>query len=664
MCGIAGILSKNSNEQLKQHALGMAKALSHRGPDAHDTWVSSNMLAMVHTRLSIQDLSPNGNQPMASHSGRYVIVFNGEVYNFQTLRTELESLGHKFKGGSDTEVILAAIEEHGLKKALLQFEGMFAFALWDKKDESLTLCRDRLGEKPLYYGWVNNQFIWASELKALHTLPFWNAKIREESIPAYLKYGYIPTPYTMHENIYKLIPGSTLKFTAEQVFNKSLNFSPFCSSNQNETHPEYYWNFSDIVSAYKNQPKVGYQASVNNLDELLQHVISEQMISDVPYGAFLSGGIDSSLVTSIMQSLSSTPINTFTIGFSEKDFNEALFAKEISEHLGTNHHELYISSNDCLDLVPKIPDIMGEPFSDSSVLPAYFVSALARKHVTVSLSGDGGDELFCGYNRYTKTNQIWNKVKHYPFSLRKTIAALLNLFPATMVDNIYSIVSKFLNSDSKNTRVGLKLQKLSKLLTLNDIDKIYEMLISYCNDSNITAGISSNSPLLSSEVSNLLNKETNFIERAMAIDTTTYLLDDNLVKVDRTSMASSLETRLPLLNHKVLEFAWALPLEAKLGVKESKRILRDVLYKRVPRELIERPKMGFSVPIAEWLKGPLKNWAENLLLEKTNLEHGYLNAKLIKKLWLNHLKGKQDNTASLWSILMFQAWYIYTNGPN
>jgi len=656
MCGIAGIISESSNEQLNLYANGMAQALSHRGPDAHDTWVHNNKLAMIHTRLSIQDLSPNGNQPMASHNGRYIIVFNGEVYNFQTLRNELETQGHQFKGGSDTEVILAAIEEYGLDKAVLKFEGMFAFSLWDKKEECLHLCRDRLGEKPLYYGWINNQFVWASELKALQTLPFWNPKIREESISAYLKYGYIPTPYTMHKNCFKLIPGSILTLTPKQIFNKSINFSPYCSDNTNELHPKYYWNFSKVAAAHKNRESINYEDAVNNLDELLQHVTSEQMISDVPYGAFLSGGIDSSLVTSIMQSLSSTPINTFTIGFSEKDFNEAIFAKDISKHLGTNHHELYISSNDCLDLVPKIPGMMDEPFADSSVLPAYFVSALARKHVTVSLSGDGGDELFCGYNRYTKTDKIWNKVKHYPLSVRKLLATLLNLFPATMIDNVYSLISKFLNNSSKNTRVGLKLQKLAKLLKLNDIDKIYEMLISYCTDVNITIGITDHSPLLSHEVAMLFDKETHFIERAMAIDTTTYLLDDNLVKVDRTSMASSLETRLPLLNHKVVEYAWSLPLEAKLGSNTPKRILRDVLYKRVPKELIERPKMGFSVPISEWLKGPLKEWAESLLLEKSNLEHGYLNSQLIEKLWTNHLSGKQDNTASLWSILMFQQW--------
>ena len=658
MCGIAGILSQRSNEQLNQYAQHMAQALTHRGPDAHDTWINNNTLAMVHTRLSIQDLSPNGSQPMASYSGRYTIVFNGEIYNFHTIRKELETLGHKFKGGSDTEVLLAAIEEYGLTKAIVQFEGMFAFALWDTKDQSLTLCRDRLGEKPLYYGWFNNQFIWASELKALHALPFWSPKIREDSIPAYLQYGYIPTPFSMYQDCYKLIPGSTLKLTAEQIFNNNISFSPYCSDNKNEIHPEYYWKFSDVVATHKNRPTIDYNDAVNNLDQLLQHVVSEQMISDVPYGAFLSGGIDSSLVTSIMQSLSPTPINTFTIGFNEKDFNEALFAKDISKHLGTNHHELYISSNDCLNLVPKIPEIMDEPFADSSVLPAYFVSALAREHVTVCLSGDGGDELFCGYNRYTKTNQIWNKVKSYPLALRKVIAALLNLFPATMVDQIYSLISSFLNSSSKNTRVGLKLQKLAKLLKLNDIDEIYEMLISYCTDSNITVGLSNSSPLLSNDIANQFNKDTHFIERAMAIDTTTYLLDDNLVKVDRTSMASSLETRLPLLNHKVLEYAWSLPLEAKLSSSSTKRILRDVLYKRVPRELIERPKMGFSVPIAEWLRGSLKDWAENLLLEKQNLEHGYLDSALISKLWQSHLSGKEDNTASLWSILMFQQLYL------
>ena len=656
MCGIAGIVSPHANEQLTQYTLNMAQALSHRGPDAHDSWVHKNKLAMCHTRLAIQDLSAHGQQPMHSANGRYIIVFNGEIYNFQTLRAELETLGHQFRGGSDTEVILASIEEYGLEKSVLKFEGMFAFSLWDKKEENLYLCRDRLGEKPLYYGWINGQFVWASELKALLTLPFWNAKIRESSIPAYLKYGYIPTPFTMYNDCYKLIPGSILKLSNEQLFDKSLNFSPYCSDNTNELHPVYYWKFSDVVCQHKNRTEINYNDAVNKLDELLQHVISEQMISDVPYGAFLSGGIDSSLVASIMQSLSSTPVNTFTIGFNEKDFNEALFAKKISDHLGTNHHELYISSNDCLNLVPDIPGIMDEPFADSSILPAYFVSKLARENVTVCLSGDAGDELFCGYNRYTKTNQIWKKVKHFPVNIRHVIAAVLGLFPATMIDRMYSLLSTFLQDTSKNTRVGLKVQKLAKLLTLNNIDEIYEMLISYCHNLDSLVNISSRSPLLSDEVNNLFDSEEHFIERAMAMDTTTYLLDDNLVKVDRTSMALSLETRLPLLNHQVVEYAWSLPLEAKLGEYETKRILRDILYRRVPRELIERPKMGFSVPISNWLTGALKEWAENLLLEKSSLSHGYLNSKSVNKLWQNHLNGKQDNTAALWSILMFQAW--------
>ena len=291
MCGIAGILSRSSNEQLKQQANGMANALLHRGPDAHDTWIHNNTLAMVHTRLSIQDLSPNGSQPMASCHGRYIIVFNGEIYNFQTLRTELETSGYKFKGGSDTEVILAAIEEYSLEKAIEKFEGMFAFALWDKKEQNLYLCRDRLGEKPLYYGWVNNHFVWASELKALHSLPFWQTEIRESSIPAYLKYGYIPTPFTMYKNCYKLIPGSLLKLSAEQVFSKNIHFSPYCpseknSGQQNAIHPEYYWQFSNVAAKHNNRPTLNYADAVNYLDELLQHVISKQMISDVPYGAF------------------------------------------------------------------------------------------------------------------------------------------------------------------------------------------------------------------------------------------------------------------------------------------------------------------------------------------------------------------------------------------
>ena len=656
MCGIAGIFSTTGNDSLQINIDRMVTAIQHRGPDDKGSWISDN-LAFGHARLAIQDLSPNGKQPMRSRNERYVIAFNGEIYNFISIRDSLKKLGHQFIGGSDTEVMLAAFEEWGLNQALEKFEGMFAFSLWDKLEKTLHLCRDRLGEKPLFYAWTDHGLVWASELKALTSLPFWKGDINTDSVISYLKYGYVPAPNSIYQNCYKLVPGSILAITDELLSNPH-KFSPVCSAQKNIISPEYYWKFSDVILQTKSSNPANYEDSIEELDQLLAKVIKDQMISDVPYGAFLSGGIDSSLVSSIMQSLSSNPINTFTIGFTEKDFNEAVFAKEISTHLGTNHHELYISSQDCLDLVPRISSIMDEPFADSSVLPAYFVSSMAKQHVTVSLSGDAGDELFCGYNRYTKPEEIWSKVKHIPPSFRILIANILGLFPPAMIDKVYRLLSAFIFSKNKNTRIGLKVQKLSQLLKINDIDEVYEMLLCYCHDiENIMSINVSSSKKLTTITAQSLNLSMDFVNRAMAIDTLTYLPDDNLTKVDRTSMASSLETRQPLLNHKVVEKAWQLPLEMKLHHGTTKRILRDILYKRVPRKLIERPKMGFSVPIASWLKGPLKDWAQSLLLDSQNMQHGYFDQTSLNKTLSDHLEGRKDNSACLWNILMFQAWY-------
>ncbi|MGX5172735.1 asparagine synthase (glutamine-hydrolyzing) [Aliikangiella sp. IMCC44653] len=660
MCGIAGIITQNLDLNLPQLSAQMARSLAHRGPDDNDYWIEKNLthcqLGMVHTRLSIQDLSAHGRQPMQSASQRYCIVYNGEVYNFKRLRSQLESKGYSFSSGSDTEVILAAIEAYGLHQAVALFEGMFAFALWDKKHQTLSLCRDRLGEKPLYYGWYQDSFYWTSELKALQQLDSWKAPVNHAILPQYLKYGYVPQPDSIYEKHYKLLPGSILSFSLEQLF--SAKFSPKTVQDKATICPKPYWNLADFTSKENRNTHLSYAQAVESLDELLNHVVQDQMISDVPFGAFLSGGIDSSLTTSIMQAQSQVPINTFTIGFKEKDYNEAGFAAEIAKHLGTNHHEMIIESKDCLNLVQNIPQIMSEPFADSSVLPAYFVSKMAREEVTVALSGDAGDELFCGYNRYTHTAEIWTKLNRLPYPIRQVLSKTILLFPPAMYETIYNLLSKALSSSNKNTRVGLKIQKLAKMLAKRDSTEIYEMLIAYCQpEDSIPQTTATYYNLLDSDLIANLDSQNDFIEKAMAVDTLTYLPDDNLTKVDRTSMASSLETRLPLLNHKVVEFAWTLPLEFKYQNGVSKRILRDVLFKRVPKALIERPKMGFSVPIADWLKGPLKHWSESLLIDPQSHSHGLLNQSHVAQMWQQHLSGKRDNSAALWSILMFQAWY-------
>ena len=653
MCGIAGIFSNRQSDVLNHEVKNMIQAMTHRGPDDQGTWSTDN-LVFGHLRLAIQDLSPKGKQPMPSASGRYVISYNGEVYNFIQLKEELSKLGQTFKGGSDTEVILAAIEQWGLDEALKQFEGMFAFSLWDKKEKTLTLCRDRLGEKPLFYGWNGNDFVWASELKAIAALDNWQGTMRNRSVSAYLKYGYVPAPYSIYQDIYKLIPGSYLKLNLEGT-KSPTSLNPYAAERANKLQPQYYWNFSKVANQEVDN-KITYSEAIDKLDDLLTQSIQDQMISDVPYGAFLSGGIDSSTVASIMQSLSPSQIKTFTIGFEEKDYNEAPFAKDISNHLGTKHYEMFISSNDCLQLVPQINNLMDEPFADSSILPSYFVSKLAQENVTVCLSGDAGDELFCGYNRYTKPEEIFKQVNKLPYAFRQIASKLILLFPPTLIDRIYNMISFFILTE-KNTRVGLKLQKLSNLLLLKDPNQIYDMLISYCQDKDkIIQEIASPNDLLSEQAIGNIMHDTPQISQFMAKDTLTYLPDDNLTKVDRSSMIHSLETRLPLLNHKIVEFAWSLPLDMKYNNKKSKRILRDVLFKRVPKKLIERPKMGFSVPIANWLRGPLKSYAGNYLMSSSSYEHGLINQKAVAVLWNEHQSMRRDHSAALWSLLMFQSW--------
>ncbi len=658
MCGIAGIITQDQSLSLDHVATQMASALSHRGPDDNHYW-SHNNLAMIHTRLSIQDLSQNGRQPMRSTSERYMIVYNGEVYNFKRIREKLKEKGYQFNGGSDTEVMLAAIEEYGLQSAVQKFEGMFAFALWDNQEEILHLCRDRLGEKPLYYGWQGKNFVWGSELKAFQKIDCWHGQVNKNILPQYLKYGYVPLPHSIYENHYKLQPGTILSLPLAEIF-QTEKFSPFYQTEKAELKPQAYWKLDSFLSESHQNNTLSYNESVEKLDTLLNRVVKDQMISDVPFGAFLSGGIDSSLTTSIMQAQSQSPINTFTIGFQEKDYNEAEFAAKIAKHLGTKHHELYIESQDCLNLVSDLPNIIDEPFADSSVLPAYFVSKMARKEVTVCLSGDAGDELFCGYNRYTYTEKVWNKTRQLPASIRNVAANIILLFPPSLYENIYQLIAKLSGSSNTNSRMGLKIQKLAQLLKKRNTTEIYEMLVSYCQtEDQIFVGDFTPHFLLNSEMLEVMQPNRSFIEQAMAIDTVTYLPDDNLTKVDRTSMASSLETRLPLLNHKVVEFAWTLPLEYKYQNGISKRILRDVLFKRVPRELIERPKMGFSVPIADWLRGPLKSWGESLILDPTSHQHNLLNRDKLNNIWQQHVEGKRDNSAALWSTLMFQAWYLH-----
>ena len=650
MCGIAGIIDHYSTKESLQ-ALGpkMGDAIYHRGPDDYGYWCSANMpLLLVHRRLSIHDLSPLGHQPMSSNGERYTVVFNGEIYNFKTLTEELINLGHSFRGGSDTEVMLAAFEQWGIAESVKKFVGMFAFAVFDQQKKTLTLCRDRMGEKPLYYGWIGKRFVFASELKAITAASSEKLALDEASVSAYFRFGYVPAPYSIYKDIYKLEPGSLFELpvlSAEQ----NSDFSPIVGDTR--FSPSAYWSVLSAVNQGREQLFTDRLEAVDALDELLQDIIRNQSIADVSTGAFLSGGVDSTTVAAIMQSVSDKPVDTFTIGFNEKEFDEAPYAKAISRHLGTNHHELYISANDCLDVANNIARFWDEPFADSSQIPSYLVSKFAKQNVTVCLSGDGGDELFCGYNRYTATNNMWGKIENLPHSLRSVMSKLLLSVPPTVYSNMYSGVNKLRSNSMTQANVGLKVHKFADLLQFSSIHQAYKYLMSYWNDPTAIVNTKLEHPSI---LDRLQPKCGSFIDDAMCWDQLGYLPDDNLVKGDRSSMASSLEMRLPLLDHRLVEYSWRLPLNMKYHQGISKWALRQVLYRYVPRELIERPKMGFSVPVSEWLRGPLKAWATDMFFDNSNQD--LLNTQEINRIWQEHQSGHRDHGNKLWTLAMFKAW--------
>jgi asparagine synthase (glutamine-hydrolysing) len=641
MCGIAGFLTRNRinfDPVLKE----MSDAIYSRGPDSSGQWFDNNNgIGLAHRRLSILDLSKEGVQPMISDSRRFIMVFNGEIYNHLQLRIDLESnfKNIKWRGTSDTETILKCIELLGIDSTFKLLEGMFSIGLWDKKNNDLILCRDRLGEKPLYYGWQGNTFLFSSELKAIKKHPDFNKIIDLNSLSLFFKYNYIPTPYSIYKGISKLTPGTYISINLINKTEKSTK----------------YWDFKSVL---KNKPfdtnKISSLEITNQLETLLKKNIKDQMLSDVPLGAFLSGGVDSSMVVALMQSISDKPIKTFTIGFDNKNFNEATYAKEIADYLKTDHTELYISPKDALDVVPLLHEIYDEPFADSSQIPTFLVSKLAKEKVTVSLSGDGGDELFAGYNRYILANKIWPIINFIPLIIRKNIGKALRLISFQYWNNLFLYANKLLPKKYKLMNLGDKIHKFSYLLDSYNISNLYDKIVSFWSiEDNIVKN------------HNFKKVENNFfdfecisdIEKMMALDTLTYLPDDILVKVDRAAMSVSLETRVPFLNHKLVEFASKIPLELKLKNNSSKWILKQVLFKYIPKKLIERPKMGFGVPIDSWLRGPLKNWTENLLSEKKLNEQGILNTNIIRKKWDEHLSGKRNWQYHLWGVLMFQAWY-------
>lgn len=637
MCGIAGFADfsfRTDKDDLRQIVSRMTETLHHRGPDDKGVWVDEGRgIALGHRRLSIIDLSPMGRQPMVSSCGRYVIVLNGEIYNFQELQRDLQKQGCSFRGHSDTEVALCAISSWGFEEALKKFNGMFALAIWDKEEHVLRLARDRMGEKPLYYGFIQGVFVFASECKAIRSFPLFSARIDRNSLALFLRHSYIPAPYTIYEGLYKLPAGNILSIDAE-----CRGVLP---------SPAPYWNAKLVVEQGLADSRFQDEGVLlEETEKLLKNAVKIRMYSDVPLGVFLSGGIDSTLVTALMQSQSNRPIRSFTIGFKEKEFNEAKYASQIAAHLGIEHTELQVRAKDALDVIPKLPDIYDEPFADSSSIPTYLLSKLTRDYVTVALSGDGGDELFGGYNRYLWSKNIWQSIRRVPRGMRRNLQAMLQWIPADLWDRAGKL---------KIQSLADKMQKISEILPLENQHDVYYSLISQWKDPSAIV-IDSSEPLTRVTDPSFCIHDCNSIEWMMFIDMCSYLPDDILVKVDRASMASGLEARAVYLDHRIVESAWKMPFSLKMRGRTSKWILRQILDRYVPARLVERPKMGFGVPLSQWLRGPLKDWAEGLLDEQKLKREGYFMPEEIRAKWQEHLRRKRNWHHYLWNILMFQAW--------
>lgn len=642
MCGLTGFLQPAGFDATSAAAqvMAMTDRIRHRGPDDSGVWTDAEAgIALGHRRLSILDLSAAGHQPMLSASGRWVIAYNGEIYNHLELRRTLEAAGAApaWRGHSDTETLLAAIETWGVDTALKRSVGMFVFAAWDRAERTLWLARDRMGEKPLYYGWQGDAFLFGSELKALRAHPAFAAQVDRGSLALLLRHNYVPAPYSIHEGIRKLPPGTWLRL----------------GPSQRDAEPVPYWSLADVAERGMAAPFAGSDDdAVGALQQVLGNAVRGQMAADVPLGALLSGGIDSTLITSLMQENSPRRVRTFTIGFEEGEYDEARHARAVATHLGTEHTELRLSGQDALALVPRLPDIYDEPFADSSQLPTYLVMQLARQHVTVALSGDAGDELFGGYNRYFLGPKVWSRIGWMPLALRRTLGRGLTALPA-------ATLNRMLGPLARHAGVALpgdKAHKLgARLRHVRDQDDLYLSLVSEWPDPAAMVQGGSMPP-------NLLDDRSRWprlsdpVARMMALDGLTYLPDDILAKVDRAAMAVSLETRAPFLDRDVMEFAWTLPMHMKLRDGRGKWILRKLLDRHVPRALVERPKMGFGIPLDQWLRGPLRDWAEALLDEARMRREGYLDPVPVRAAWQRHLRGEASYGYRLWSVLMFQAW--------
>jgi asparagine synthase (glutamine-hydrolysing) len=649
MCGIAGLLRPGGGDEslLAGYAKRMADTLAHRGPDASGIWTNAAAgVAFGHRRLSILDLSQAGAQPMLGDCGRFAVTFNGEIYNHLDIRAELEANGARpnWRGHSDTETLLYAVRQWGVTGALQRFIGMFAFALWDKQEQTITLCRDRFGEKPLFYGWCGRDLVFASELKALAAHPDWSPSLDRTALTAFMRYCYVPAPATIWQGIRKLPSASFVTFTAGALPGSM-------------PEPVPYWSLREQVAAAQGARIGDETEATEELQRLLSVAIKRQCLSDVPLGAFLSGGIDSSTIVALMQAQAAQPVRTFTIGFAEGAFNEAIDARKVAAHLGTSHTELQVDPNSAMDVIPRLARMYDEPFADSSQIPTHLVAALARQHVTVALSGDAGDELFGGYNRHVWGGRLNARFGRMPASLRRMLSLLLSAVSPEPAGSLARLAQPLLPSRLHIRRAGDQAAKLARIIGSTSFDHMYQLLCSIDSDPSQTVLQGAESASWSTDEMDRIKVQLDPLDRMTLADSLSYLTDDILQKVDRAAMAVGLETRVPFLDKDVVEFAARIPPGMKVRAGRGKWLVRQVLYKHVPAALIDRPKTGFSIPLDDWIRGPLKSWACDLLSPDRLLRQGLFDAKRVGHKLGEHMSGRQNNGYWLWNVLMAQAWH-------
>ena len=654
MCGIAGILSPDAVS--RELLLRMTMRIAHRGPDDEGLWIDEAAgIGFGHRRIAIVDPSPAGHQPMASANGRFVITYNGEIYNHREIRSELEAQGKApeggWRGGSDTETLIEAIAAWGLRPAIEKCVGMFAFGLWDRKERKLSLGRDRFGEKPLYYGWAGRDLIFASELKALRCHPKFDASIDRRAIQLFAARTYIPAPLSIYRGIFKLLPASILELSVAAA-RRPLAEPPAIGRNSSGLSYDSYWSYRDVLRAGLENPIADEDQALEELERTLSAAVQAQTMGDVPIGAFLSGGIDSSTIVALLQKHSTLPVRTFTIGSEDKAFNEAGYAKSVADYLGTDHHERIATPREAQEVIPQLPHIYDEPFADSSQIPTYLVSRFAAEQVKAVLTGDAGDELFGGYNRYVGTARLWAAAKRLPAPLRRALCAPLGAVPAREWDRLGALAG----NGGLPPIFGAKVRKSLRMVA--DSKSLQQLFTTFTDE-----WAEDGSPVIGAEEGAGANgfdldlgRDAPDALRMMYCDAISYLPDDILCKVDRASMAVAVEARVPFLDHRVAALAARIPLRSKIHGMTGKSILKRLLYRQAPRALFERPKVGFSIPVGEWIKGPLRDWAEDLLDSRKLAAEGWFDVPAIERRWSDHLSGKQDSTPALWAILMFQSW--------